>query len=92
MSDLSKHCLHLLEKEGLGPVRGGFPISNYVVYRAVMAVGVGILYNSSDFPILYFPSKPQTIMPKSLNCGYSISVPDASVVGYCTLHLHITDK
>ena len=42
MSDLSKHCLHLLEKEELGPVQGGFPISNYVVYRAVMAVGVGI--------------------------------------------------
>ena len=41
MSDLSKHCVHLLEKEGLGPVRGSFPISNYVVYRAVMAVGVG---------------------------------------------------
>ena len=54
MSDLSKYCVHLLEKEGLGPVRGGFPISNYVIYRAVMAVGVGILYNSGDFPILHF--------------------------------------
>ena len=54
MSDLSKYCVHLLEKEGLGPVRGGFPISNYVVYRAVMAVGVCILYNSGDVPILYF--------------------------------------
>ena len=30
------------------------PISNYVVYRVVMAVGMGILYNSGDFPILYF--------------------------------------
>ena len=27
MSDLSKYCVHLLGKEGLGPVRGGFPIS-----------------------------------------------------------------
>ena len=54
MSDLSKYCVHLLGKEGLGPVRGGFPILNYVVYRAVMAVGVGILYNSGNFPILYF--------------------------------------
>ena len=54
MSDLSKYCVHLLGKEGLGPVRGGFPISNYVAYRAVMAVGVGILYNSGDVPILYF--------------------------------------
>ena len=38
---------------GKGPVRGGFPISNLMLYahRAVMAVGVGILYN---FPILYF--------------------------------------
>ena len=47
MSDLSKYCVHLLGKEGLGPVRGGFPISNYVVYRAVRAVGVGILHNSA---------------------------------------------
>ena len=45
--------MHLLGKEGLGPVRGSFPISNYVVYRAVMAVGVGILYNSGDFTILF---------------------------------------
>ena len=36
MSDLSKYCVHLLGKEGLGPARGGFPISNYVVYSAVM--------------------------------------------------------
>ena len=27
MSDLSKYCVHLLGKEGLGPVRDGFPIS-----------------------------------------------------------------
>ena len=32
VSDLSKYCVHLLGKEGLGPVKGGFPISNYVVY------------------------------------------------------------
>ena len=37
-SDLSKHCVHLLEREGLGPVRDCFPISKYVVYKAVMAV------------------------------------------------------
>ena len=54
MSDLSKYCVHLLGKEGLGPARGGFPISNYVVYKAVVAVGVGILYNSGDFAILFF--------------------------------------
>ena len=29
VSNLSKSCVHLLGKEGLGPVRGGFPISNY---------------------------------------------------------------
>ena len=40
MSDLSKY---LLGKEGLGTVRGCFPISNYVVHRAVMATGVGII-------------------------------------------------
>ena len=39
MSDLSKYCMHLLRKGGLGPARDGFPISNYVVYRAVMARG-----------------------------------------------------
>ena len=33
MSNLSKYCVQLLGKEGLGPVRGGFPISNYVAYR-----------------------------------------------------------
>ena len=48
MSDLSKYCVRI----GESPVRGGFPISKYVVcVRAVMAVRVGILY---DFPILYF--------------------------------------
>ena len=54
MSDLSIYCVHLLGKEGLGPVRSCFPISYYVAYRAVMAVGVGILYNSGNVPILYF--------------------------------------
>ena len=53
VSDLSKYCVHLLGKEGLGPVRGGFPISYYVAYRAVMAVGVGILCNNGDFSIWY---------------------------------------
>ena len=32
----------------------GWPLWASVVYRAVMAVGVGILNNSGDFPILYF--------------------------------------
>ena len=100
MGYISKYCVHLLGNEGLGPVRGSFPISNYVLYRAVMAVGVGILYNSGDFPILYmnywqltyvldfvcFIS--QTIMPKSLTCGYSITVPDTSIVGYHTAPKH----
>ena len=83
MSDLSKYCVHLLGKEELGLVRGGFSISNYVVYRAVMAVWVGILYHSGDFDFVCFiPSKSQTIM---VTCsGYSISVPDTSVVGYHT--------
>ena len=54
MSDLSKYCVHLLGKKGLGPARGGFPISKYVVYKVVMAVGMGILYNSGDFAILFF--------------------------------------
>ena len=54
MSDLCKYCVHLLGKEGLGSARGSFPISNCVVYKAVMAVGVGILYNSGDLAILFF--------------------------------------
>ena len=54
MCDLSKYCGHLLGKEGLGLVRGRFPVSKYVVYKAAMAVGVGILYNSGDFAIVYF--------------------------------------
>ena len=55
MSDLSKYGVHLLGKGGcLGPARGGFPISNYVVYRGLMAVGVSIFYNSGDFAILFF--------------------------------------
>ena len=49
MSDLSKYCVRIGERSS----KRRFPISNYVVfpYRAVMAVGVGILY---DLPILYF--------------------------------------
>ena len=48
MSDLSKHCVHTGERsrKAVSP----FQIMLYA-YRAVMAVGVGILY---DFPILYF--------------------------------------
>ena len=42
-----------------------------------------------DFDFACFiPSKPQTIMPKSLTCGYSISVPDTSVVGHRTTPTH----
>ena len=55
MSDLRKYCVHLLGKEGLGPVRGGFPFQIILyMYRAVMEVGVGTLHNIGDFPILYF--------------------------------------
>ena len=65
-----------------------------------MTEWVGILYSSGDFPILYFVIlainvcflfcmfKSQTIMPKSLTCGYSISVPDTLVVGYHTAPTH----
>ena len=104
MSDLSKHCAHLLGKEGLGPVRGGFPISNYVVCRTVRTVGVGKTVVIFPFCIFYYwkltyvfdcvcfiPSKSQTIMPKSLTCGCSISVPDRPVVGYHTAPTH-TDQ
>ena len=67
-------------------------------YRVVMVVGVGI-YKVAIFPfcILYywqsmyaFDSYPQsqTIMPKSLTCGYCICVPDTFVVGYHTVPTH----
>ena len=73
MSDLSKYCVHLLGKEELGPARGGFPISNYIAYRAVMAVGVGILYNSGDFVILFFvllAINGLTLYPQSLRLSW----------------------
>ena len=67
-------------------------------YRAVMAVGVGILYKVVIFLFVFcitgnqrlrfIPSKSQTIMPKSLTCGYSICVPDTFVVGYHTVPTH----
>ena len=51
MSDLSKYCVHIGGKSR----KRRFPhfklccVHNLYAYRAVMAVGVGILY---DFPIL----------------------------------------
>ena len=49
MSDLSKYCVHIGERSR----KRRFPHFKLCLYayRAVMAVGVGILY---DFPILYF--------------------------------------
>ena len=46
MSDLSKYCAYWgkVQKEAVSPFQ-------IMLYRAVMAVGVGILYDS---PILYF--------------------------------------
>ena len=41
-----------------------------------------------DF-VCFTPTKSQTIMPKSLTCGYSISVADISVVGYHTVPTHL---
>ena len=50
MSDLSKYCVHIGEKSRKRRFSHFIYIMLYA-YRAVMAVGVGILY---DFPILYF--------------------------------------
>ena len=50
MSDLSKYCVRIGERSS----KRRFPhfkLCCINVFRAVMAVGVGILY---DFPILYF--------------------------------------
>ena len=45
VNDLSKYCLR---ERGAGSSKRWFP---HFKYRAVMAVGVGILYNSGDFSI-----------------------------------------
>ena len=37
--------------------------------------------------VSYLQSLRLLIMPKSLNCGYSITVSDTSVVGYQSLHI-----
>ena len=50
MSDLSKYCVRIGERSSKRQFPHAFQIMLYA-YRAVMAVGVGILY---DFPILYF--------------------------------------
>ena len=50
MSDLSKYCVHIGERSRKRRLVSPFQIMLYA-YRAVMAVGVGIL---CDFPILYF--------------------------------------
>ena len=50
MSDLSKYCVRIGERSS----KRRFPhfkLCCIYAYRAVMAVGVGILYN---FPILYY--------------------------------------
>ena len=52
MSDLSKYYVHI----GIGPVRGSFHISNYVVcvQSCDGSRGGYIIIQSGDFPILYF--------------------------------------
>ena len=54
MSDLCKYCVHI----GASSSKRWFlhfKLCCMRIYRAaVMAVGVGILYNSGDFPIFYF--------------------------------------
>ena len=85
--------MHLLGKEGLGPARDGFPISNYVVYKAVMAVGVGIIYNSFDFATLFLCYwQLMYVLHYTLKVsdyhGDLWLFPDTSVVGYHTAHTH----
>ena len=53
VSDLTKYCVHLFGERGAGSSKRWFLHFKYVVYRAVLAVGVCILYNSGDFAILY---------------------------------------
>ena len=49
---MSSVSVKLLGKEGLGPIRGGFPISYIQIVRDVGEVGGG--YSSGGFPISYY--------------------------------------
>ena len=60
-------------------------------YRAVMAVGVGILY---DFPILYFAINVFDLYPQASDYHVKVCdlwlfhVPDTFVMGYHTAPTH----
>ena len=68
--------------------RGGYIIQHWLFSHFCTLYNWQLMY-VFDF-VCFIPSKSQTIMPKSLTCGYSISIPDTFVVEYTTLHLHIT--
>ena len=66
--------------------RDGYYYTTVVIFPFCTSYYWQLMY-VFDF-VCFIPSKSQTIMPKSLTCGYSISVPDTSVVGYYTAPTH----
>ena len=70
---------------GMGTLynNGDFAILYFVLLAILVYVFDFVCLYVFDF-VCFIPSKSLTIMPKSLTCGYSISVPDTSVVGYHT--------
>ena len=84
---------------GKGPVRGGFPISIYVVcVQSCDGSKGGILY---DFPILYYWQLTYVfgLYPQSLRLSceslWFVAIPSVCLTHLLwdtTLHLHITDQ
>ena len=94
VSDLSKYCVRIL-------VRGGFPISNYVVcVQSCNGSRGGYIIRFSHLKFVFCITGNQRMSlihtlkvsdyqyVKSLTCGYSISVPDTFVMGYHTTPTH----
>ena len=79
MSDLSQYCVHIGERSR----KRGFPHFKLccMCTEAVMAVGVGILYN---FPILYFATGNQRMsLIYTLKVSYHVKVCDLWLFHQC---------
>ena len=73
MSDLSKYCVHLLGIEGLGPVRGGFPISIVMFYTTEAHRGQ-LQLQTLPISILQceFPFHSSILQPSSILLAHSL--------------------
>ena len=69
MSDLSKYCVRIVCILGKGPVRGGFPISNYVVcIQSCDGSRGGYIIRFSHF--VFCITGNQRIYPQSLRLSF----------------------